>query len=120
MQWVELWFRAFVATLVLELLVAPFVLGRELGRLRRAGAVLLVNLATHPVVWFVIPELCRGHVSWTASVVLSEIWAVAIETWGFRVVFPELRWTRCLAAAALANAASTAIGLALRAGGAPL
>jgi hypothetical protein len=113
--WVTLWFRAFVATLVVEAVVAIPMLGRAHGWARRGGALVLVNLATHPIVWFVIPVLTRRSLSWTQSVVVSEAWAIGAETVAYRLIFPDLSWKRCLAISALANLASTAIGLGLRA-----
>ena len=45
-----------------------------------------VNLASHPAVWFVIPEL---GMSYNPRVVLSEVWAVGIEMWAYRLIFPH-------------------------------
>lgn len=118
--WISLWFRAFAATLLIETAIAVPLLGRRSARRRRLGAVLLANLATHPVVWHVLPELSRGRLSWESSVLVSELWVVGVEAWCFRLVFSELRWTRCFAVAALANAVSTLVGLGLRALGVPL
>jgi hypothetical protein len=117
--WVTLWFRAFLVTVVVESAVAtPLLKGHAWTR--RLGALLLVNVATHPIVWFVIPVLTRRSLSWTQSVIVSETWAILGETAAYRLIFPDLSWKRCLAISALANLASTAIGLALRALGVPL
>jgi hypothetical protein len=115
-----LWFRAFLATLIFEALVVVPLLGKKYPHVRRFGALVLVNLATHPIVWFVIPALTRPKFSWVESVVISEIWAILLETWGFRLIFKELAWRRCLLIALLANLTSTVVGLALRAVGVPL
>jgi hypothetical protein len=113
---VLLWLHAFALTLAIELAVAYRPLApAERGRLRRLAAIALANLASHPAVWFVFPELAPGHPD--ATLALSEAWAVASELLIYRLIFPRLSWRRAAVIAALANAASFAIGWALRARG---
>ena len=84
---------------------------------RRLGAVLLVNVASHPAVWFVFPELSLSRF---ATVGLSELWAVVLETAGFRLIFAGLTLRRAFGVALLANALSLLLGLLLRAAGLPV
>jgi hypothetical protein len=51
--WVLHWLRAFALTVAVEAVVATPLVGRAESRIgRRLAVVLLVNLATHPLVWF--------------------------------------------------------------------
>jgi len=105
------WLVAFALTVGVEVVVAvPLLRGTGSSRLRRLGAVVLANLATHPVVWFVLPELGLGR----GATLASEAWAVTIELFAYRVVF-QLPYLRALGVAALANGASFAVGLVVRA-----
>lgn len=94
------WLRYFSITLVLEAMV---VLGMQRRALLRTTLVLLVaNLATHPVVWFVF---ARAGLSRTALTLVAESWAVAIETLVYALALPVPR-ARALALSAFANAVS--------------
>ena len=109
--YVEQWLRAFAVTALVELGAAlPLLREAEPSRIRRVGGVVVANLATHPVVWFVIPALGMDY---RASVTLSEAWAVGMELVVYRLVF-RLSLPRACAVSALANGASFAVGLLLR------
>jgi len=113
--WVADWLRAFAVTSVVEALVATPLLGRaERSWARRLGVVLLVNLATHPLVWFLFPGLAARH---AVRVALSEAWALAAEGGAYLVVLPSLGARRAFAISLLANGASFAVGLLLSAVG---
>ncbi|MBX3126260.1 MAG: hypothetical protein KF718_06065 [Polyangiaceae bacterium] len=117
-MYVSLWFRAFLVTWLSEACVAvPMLRATRESRLRRFGAVTLVNVASHPAVWFVFPELGMTYL-W--MFVVAETWAVSSETLAYRLVFPKLGWLRALAIALIANGVSVAAGLLLRAVGVPL
>jgi hypothetical protein len=116
-SFVTLWSRAFALTVATELLIATWFLPRTASHTRRLGAVVFANVASHPAVWFVFPELFR---SWQVALILSELWAVGSEILIYKLVFPELAWRRALAASALANGGSLLVGLALRAAGVEL
>jgi hypothetical protein len=105
------WFRIFLLTTSIELLVAVPLLGREQGYVRRGAAVLLGQLASHPLVWFVWPAFGFSRPGYLA---LAESWAVAVEWLTYRLVFPTLSWQRALAISALSNGASLAVGTLLR------
>lgn len=111
MVFVAAWARAFLLTCVVELLVALPLLGTKASPGRRLAAVLFAQLASHPAVWFVFPELRLGR---TGYLVSAELWAVLIEMALYRVVFTELSWSRALGVAALANGASFGVGLLLK------
>jgi hypothetical protein len=113
---VLLWLKAFALTCLLETpLGARLLRPSEPRLLRRVLAVLVANLASHPAVWFVFPELGAAHPG--ATLALSEFWAFASELGIYRLVFPSpsLTLRRAALIAALANALSFATGWALRA-----
>jgi hypothetical protein len=97
------WALAFAATLLMELLVAVPLL-RQVGATwtRRAAAVTLANLASHPLVWFVLPRA----VARSDFPILAEAWAVAAEAAVYALVFPAGGLTRAVGVSAVANAAS--------------
>ena len=106
------WARAFVLTLGVELAVAtPLLRGPRAPRL---VLVVLANLASHPAVWFVFPDLGLGYAAWLT---VAELWAVTVEAIAYRVLLPGVDTWRALGVAVAANAASLAVGLALRAAG---
>jgi hypothetical protein len=111
MNYVAEWARYFALTLTVELLVAVPLLGKSYPLARRAAAVLFAQLVSHPVVWFVIPAFGLGR---TAFLLVAETWAVAIELALYRLVFPELAWTRAAAVSAIANGASVVVGTLVR------
>jgi hypothetical protein len=116
-SYVALWARAFTLTVGLELLIATWFLPRDATRSRRVGAVVFANVASHPAVWFVFPEL---FARWEVALVLSELWALGSEVLIYKLVFPTLEWRKALAASALANGGSLLLGLILRALGVEL
>jgi hypothetical protein len=106
-----LWLRAFALTVAVELAIAvPLLRGAEPSLGRRALAVVVANLASHPVVWFV---LWRVIASPAARTPVAEAWAVASETVVFALVFPAMSRARALGVSAVANAASFLVGVAL-------
>ena len=106
------WLAAFVITFVVE---APIILtltrGVEPGAARRLGLVLFAQLATHPLVWFVFPNIV-GITGGTATL-LSEIWAWLAEAAFYALVFRGVTATRALGLSALANGASLLAGVAI-------
>jgi hypothetical protein len=103
------WFAAFALTVIVE---APFVLyaARRHGVDWVRGAVILVlaNLATHPVLWYVIPQVVVPRT--TQFVAVGEGWAIAAETACYWAVIPGMRARSALAVALLANVASFGVG----------
>jgi hypothetical protein len=107
------WLKAFVLTQVVEIPIAQaFFRAHEPRRWRRLWLCGIATLATHPLVWFVFPELGLRYV---AMVELAELWAWLGEAGFFWLVFPGVRIERALLASGLANAASLATVFALRA-----
>jgi hypothetical protein len=100
------WLRAFVATWLVETVVAVPLLGSAGSRWRRGAAVAIAQLATHPVVWFVWPALGLSRLPY---LIVAETWAVVIELLVYRLAFPALAPSRALAVSALANGASFAL-----------
>ena len=104
-----LWLRGFGLTLAVEESIAVPLLARvEPSRLRRVLAVLIANLATHPLVWFFFTHL--GW-SWTMVSWVAEGWAFGLEIVVYRVIFPTAPWKRCALVSVAANAGSYLLGL---------
>lgn len=107
------WLRAFALTLAIESIVAvPLLAKVESRRWRLVAFVAFANLATHPIVWFVFPEL---PISTAASLALAEAFAVAVEAALYRLAFEKIDARRALLVSLLANLASFALGWILRA-----
>jgi len=110
-----LWLEGFALTLAVEEPIAVPLLRAVEGSLgRRVMAVLLVNLATHPLVWFFFTRL--GW-SWTTVTWVAEGWAFGFEVIAYRVIFPEASWGRCAAVSGAANGSSYLLGLVAAAWG---
>jgi hypothetical protein len=104
------WLEYFVLTVAIELLVAVPLL-RGAGTLpRRAAAVVVGNLASHPIVWFVLARVISSR---SLMIPVAESWAIASEAVVDALVFPSLPRTRALGVSAVANAASFLVGLVL-------
>src|SRR4051812_40955612 len=85
MNLATLWLRGFGLTLAIELCIAvPLLAAVEPSRVRRVLAVLIANLATHPLVWFFFTRL--GW-SWTMVSWVAEAWAFGFEILTYRVIF---------------------------------
>ena len=107
--WISDWLRAFALTTLVELaIVIPWMRQNEPKVSRRLGAVLLVNLATHPLVWFLFPGLL---ISYPMSVALSEVWAVLGEAAAYALIWPALGPRRAALLSLAANGGSFLIGL---------
>jgi hypothetical protein len=107
----DAWFRAFLLTLVCEVPILLF-FGRSAcpSLPRRASAVLLANVASHPAVWLIFPRLGLG---WGLAVLLSEIWAACLETWLYLLVFREGKFRSAALLSLAANATSFGVGTVL-------
>jgi hypothetical protein len=75
---------------------------------RRLAALLLVNLATRPLVWFLLPGLAARY---TIRVAVSEAWAFGAEAGAYLVIWPRLGVRRAFAISVLANGASVGVGI---------
>jgi hypothetical protein len=105
------WLLAFALTLIVEGPVVAIALRRPVPSVgRRFLLAIFANLATHPVVWFVFPDL---PVAWGLSLALSEAFATGTETVFYRTLVPGVSWTRAVATSLVANAASFGMGLAV-------
>lgn len=110
------WFRAFAWTLGLELVVASLVLRHCLPLGRRLSVILIANVATHPAVWLIFPELGAGQ-GWPFGVTLalSEAWAFGFEAWVYWIMLGKGQARVAVLASVAANAVSLGLGFALRA-----
>ncbi|HXX60723.1 MAG TPA: hypothetical protein VEI48_05485 [Candidatus Sulfotelmatobacter sp.] len=103
------WLAAFLLTLAVELPVAAFLLRRaEPDRLRLALLIVYANLATHPLVWFVLSQFAL--VGTATYVLLAESWAIAAEALFYWITLRGLPARRALAVSLAANASSFLVG----------
>ncbi|HET7545122.1 MAG TPA: hypothetical protein VFK05_34895 [Polyangiaceae bacterium] len=102
------WLIAFCMTVASELAIAVPLLGAGGTRARRVAAVGFAQLATHPSVWFIWPLLGLPR---PFFLLFAEAFALIVEALIYRLCFERLRWSRCFAASALANAGSVLVGL---------
>jgi hypothetical protein len=113
MPLVALWFKAFLLTVLVEVPIATALLRpAEPRRARRVALVLFANVASHPAVWFIFPELGLPHLP---TLVLAEAWALLSEALFYRLVFEKTDAVEAVGIAAVANGASFAIGLLVHA-----
>lgn len=109
------WLIAFLLTVAIELPVVVALLRVAEPSLRRRAALgVFAQLLSHPLVWFVFPQLPMAP---EASLALSELWALGSECVFYAVALPRLRPARALLLALLANGASFGLGEVLRAFG---
>jgi hypothetical protein len=115
MPYIIAWFQAFLWTLGSELCVAGVTLRRELPLARRLSIILIANVATHPAVWLIFPELGAGS-GWPRwlSVGLSEVWAYGFEVFVYASFLGKGRLRLALLTSVLANTTSFALGYLLR------
>jgi hypothetical protein len=111
------WLSAFLLT---ELVETPIYMRALLERREQEDAAVFerwppalgvafgASAITHPIVWFVMPELIPG--SWLTMVLVAESLAIAVEAAWLRAF--GLR--RALVWAVFANAASVVVGMGLR------
>ncbi len=103
------WFAAFLLTLAIEIPIAGYLLRRvERDRVRLVILLIFANLATHPVVWYVMTQLFL--VGTWEYFLAAESWAVAVEALFYAAAFRGLDPRRAIAVAVLANAASFVAG----------
>ena len=106
------WFTAFVITLAVEIPIAVFLLRRAEPSLVRLGLlVVFANLATHPIVWYVISQpFMVGTPGYT---IVAEAWATAAEAVFYWAAIRGLSPRRAIVVALAANAASWITGRAI-------
>jgi hypothetical protein len=110
------WFRAFVWTLLLEQAVAGLVLRRAIPQTsRRVSVIAVANVASHPAVWLIFPEL-GASLGWPylSTLLLSEAWAFGLEAWIYWLFLGSSKARLALIASTSANAVSLALGFGLR------
>ncbi len=105
----DLWFRAFVLTVLVEApIVAAALRSREPSWARLLVLIVFANLASHPAVWFVFTQLLLvGTLEYT---VVVEGWAIACEALFFWAVFRGLPARWALVIALVANITSFLVG----------
>lgn len=107
---VHAWLAAFLLTVAVEIpMVALLLRGRPPGGWRLLVLVVFANLATHPAVWFIFPQLFLvGTLPFTLA---AETWAVAAEAVFYGTAFRGISPLRAIGTALVANATSFFIGL---------
>ncbi len=103
------WFIAFLLTLAIELPIVLLLLRRIEPDLARTGVlVVFANLATHPIVWFVLTQpLLIGTPEYLLA---AESWAIGAEAVFYAVTLRGLGARRALGVSLAANAASFLVG----------
>ncbi len=106
------WFRAFLLTLAIEELAAGWLLRRDVAPLRGGALIAVANVASHPAVWLIFPELGQG-LRWPRLVTLlaSEAWAVGLEALIYALFLGTGRTKQAVRVSLLANGLSFSIGL---------
>jgi hypothetical protein len=103
------WFAAFALTVAVEIPIAAYLLRRaEPDLIRRVSLIVLANLATHPIVWYVITQLLV--VGTPGYTLVAETWAFAAEAFFYGVTVRGISARRAIAVAVAANAASFLTG----------
>ena len=122
---------AFIITIVLEAVVALFLLRRRYDVQLIIRNVIIASTLTLPFVWFVFPNKVwleysmriyfasqtvlpvLGLGSWILQTTLAEIFAFGIETIVYRFLFNGMSWRGAIVCSFIANFASFSIGLVL-------
>jgi hypothetical protein len=103
------WLRAFLLTQLVEVPIYRYALPTRFVHAFAASTI------THPIVWFVFPWISdRWELPWTGVAVAAEIFAWAVEAAYFAWLVGIPR-RRAAVVSLVANGASVAVGLALRA-----
>jgi hypothetical protein len=107
---VHAWLAAFLLTVAVETPIAVRLLrGTDPGGWRLVALVIFANLATHPAVWFIFPQLFLvGTPSFTVA---AELWAVTAEAVFYGVAIRGVTPLRAIGTSIAANAASFLVGL---------
>jgi hypothetical protein len=109
MTYLTEWALAFGLTQLVEIpVVVRVTRGLPAPAWQRAALAFVATLATHPIVWFVMPELGLSEPLRYAA---SEGWAFGAELVIYRALLPGATWGRAAAASGLANGASFLVGL---------
>jgi hypothetical protein len=108
------WLKAFILTLIIEcpvvaLVIRPILIPDRI-RWRQVALILFANLATHPAVWFIFPDLPLDP--WL-SLGLSEGFAFGMEAFFYTLVFSGVSWKRATFASLAANSLSFGAGILL-------
>jgi hypothetical protein len=110
------WFRAFLWTLAIEELAAVWVLRRHVPLARRVAIIAVCNIATHPAVWLIYPELGDGlHWSRVTTLFVSEVWAFGLEALIYWLFLGKKHGLLAAWTSTFANGLSLGLGFGLHA-----
>ena len=110
------WFRAFVLTLAIEQVAAGWMLRRDVPALRRIALIAVCNVASHPAVWLIFPELGAGlGLTRLGTLAVSEVWAFGLEALIYALFLGPGHARKAAYVSTVANGLSLSLGLGLRA-----
>jgi hypothetical protein len=105
----EHWARAFLVTLISEMIIVPPLL-RSGSRSRSFATVFCVNLVSHPALWFAFPRF-HPYELWLAAGELCVVLFEAFVYW--RAGTTQGSWRNAVAASAAGNLVSFGLGVLL-------
>lgn len=104
------WWVGFALTQAIEMPIYLLGMRRSAFPLAwRVGIAFGASALTHPIVWFVLPELLEARWGYWTFVAIAEVFAVVAEALYLRALKIEGAWGLSL----VANAASALTGLVL-------
>ncbi len=105
----SLWAVAFVVTCALEIPIVVWATRHSLG-LRAVGVAFLLQVCTHPALWYVVPQF-EPYLMWVAVAELGVTAVEALMLGGVLVAVGKPDWPRAVGAVVVANTVSTTAGL---------
>jgi hypothetical protein len=103
--------EAFLLTFFIEFLILSLLLRNKHGIRKIAGAALLANIATHPLVWFFFPSL---GLTYALQLGISELFAFAAEALIYARLFPNMGLRQAALLSLACNATTFLFGLLLQ------
>jgi hypothetical protein len=109
---VTAWLKIFTLTYVIETPIYGAALREQLAWRWSLLLSLILNLATHPIVWFLLPRIFVNQINYA---LFAEAFAVTVEALIIAAAarlreWPRREWLWCFGLAFVANAVSATVG----------